>query len=182
MKKNVFGRKLGRDTNERKALFKSLANALVIEERIKTTEGKAKAVRGYVEKLVTKAKKGGVHAHRLLQPHLRPDALKKMLEDVAPRFQNRQGGYTRIVKLGNRFADNAPVVLLEWVELRTMALVPTPGGKRATRGQKAAADTANAVQAVAVEKKPKAKKKTEKPAPKKAVTKTVKKTTKKKDK
>lgn len=116
MRKNVFGRQLKRDTNERKALFKGLASSLVLEERIQTTEEKAKAVKPQVEKLVTAAKKGDAKAHSLLQPYLNAQALKKMLSDIGPRFKNRPGGYTRIVKLGTRLQDNASVVILEWVE------------------------------------------------------------------
>lgn len=114
MRKNVFGRQLKRDKNERKALFKSLMSALVLKERIKTTEEKAKAIRGQVEKLVTKAKKKGEAASSLLSSHLLPVAVEKMIKNVAPRFQNRPGGYTRIVKLGRRFGDNARMVLMEW--------------------------------------------------------------------
>lgn len=116
MRKNVFGRQLKRDKNERKALFKSLMSALVLKERIKTTEEKAKAIRGQVEKLVTKAKKKGEAASSLLSSHLLPGAVEKMIKNVAPRFQNRPGGYTRIVKLGRRFGDNARMALMEWVE------------------------------------------------------------------
>lgn len=116
MKKNVFGRQLKRDTNERKALFKSLMSALVLKERIKTTEEKARAIRGQVEKLVTKAKIKGEAARSILSAYLLPNALDKMIEEIVPRFKERPGGYTRIVKLGRRFGDNAMMVLMEWVE------------------------------------------------------------------
>jgi large subunit ribosomal protein L17 len=119
MKKKVFGRQLKRDTNERKALFKGLASSLVMHESIQTTEEKAKAIRSHVEKLVTKAKtKDGVRATSLLMPYLSAPAVKKMIQDLAPRFATRPGGYTRIVRLGNRFSDNASVVMMEWVEKR----------------------------------------------------------------
>lgn len=117
MRKQVFGRHFKRDTNERKAMFKSLASALVMHERIETTEEKAKAIRGSVEKMVTKAKKrDSVMAVRLLSPELTSPAVKKMIASIAPRFSTRDGGYTRIIKKGNRFNDNASMVLLEWVE------------------------------------------------------------------
>lgn len=116
MRKNVFGRQLKRDTNERKALFKSLMSALVLKERIKTTEEKAKAIRGQVEKLVTKAKIKGEAARSILSAYLLPNALDKMIKEIAPRFKERPGGYTRIVKLGRRFGDDAMMVLMEWVE------------------------------------------------------------------
>lgn len=115
MRKKVFGRQFKRDANERKALFKSLMSSLVIHGRIKTTEAKAKAVKGQIEKLVTRAKKGATVANTL-QEFLTPDSVAKIIKDVAPKFMNRPGGYTRIVRLGNRFSDNATVVLLEWVE------------------------------------------------------------------
>ena len=116
MRKQVFGRQLKRDTNERKALFKGLMSSLVLSERIKTTEEKAKSIKGQVEKLVTKAKKGGLNAERLIQPYLTTDAIQKMMQDIAPRFAGRNGGYTRIIRLERRFSDNASVVLIEWVE------------------------------------------------------------------
>ena len=116
MRKQVFGRKLQRDTNERKALFKSLMGALVEKESIKTTEAKAKAVRGQMEKFVTKARDGGKEAERKLQGYFSAPVLAKLVKEIAPRFAGRPGGYTRIVKIGNRFGDNAKMVVLEWVE------------------------------------------------------------------
>lgn len=116
MKKRVFGRKLKRDINERKALFKGLMSSLVLYEKIETTESKAKAIRGEVDKLVTNAKKEGVLARKLMSSKLSPEALEKMIKDIAPRFSKRQGGYTRMVRLGKRFGDDATMVLLEWVE------------------------------------------------------------------
>jgi|ERR1700722_11578617 len=116
MKKQVFGRHLKRDANERKALFKNLLTSLVIEERITTTEAKAKAIKGAADKLVTKAKKGGTEAIRSLAPDIRYDAVTKLINTIAPRFINRQGGYTRIIKVGRRVADNAPQVVMEWVD------------------------------------------------------------------
>jgi large subunit ribosomal protein L17 len=138
MRKNVFGRQLKRDTNERKALFKGLASSLVIYERIQTTEEKAKAVRPLVEKLVTKARVGDSHAHSLLQPYLNAQALKKMLADIGPRFKDRPGGYTRIIKMGPRLQDNASVVILEWVEKPTIkAVVPAKKGTKSSKATQA---------------------------------------------
>lgn len=126
MKKHIFGRKLKRDTNERKALIKGLVSSLVMHERITTTEEKAKTVKPHIEKLVTKANREDLrHAYTLLQPYLNAKALKKMITDVAPRFKNRPGGYTRIIKVGNRFSDNANLVFLEWVVKKPLqAVVP----------------------------------------------------------
>lgn len=115
MKKHVFGRQLKRDANERKALFKNLLTSLVMEERITTTEAKAKAIKSAADKLVTKAKKGGPDAFRNLAPDVRYDAVAKLINTIAPRFKDRQGGYTRIIKVGHRIADNAPQVAMEWV-------------------------------------------------------------------
>ncbi|HVZ58609.1 MAG TPA: 50S ribosomal protein L17 [Patescibacteria group bacterium] len=116
MKKQVFGRQLHRDTNQRKALFKGLVSELVMHERIETTEQKAKAIRAQAEKLVTKAKKNdSAHAKELLQAYLTTEAQDKMISTLAPRFADRPGGYTRILKLGNRFSDDAAMVVMEWV-------------------------------------------------------------------
>jgi large subunit ribosomal protein L17 len=116
MKKNVFGRHFKRDANERKALFKNLLNSLVLEERITTSEAKAKAIRSSADKLVTKAKKGGTEAYRSLAGDVRHVAVEKLINQIAPRFTTRPGGYTRIIKVGRRIADNSPEVVMEWVE------------------------------------------------------------------
>lgn len=116
MRKNVFGRQFKRDTNERKALFKGLMSFLVLQERIQTTEEKAKAIKPSVEKLITLAKRHGQNSTTFLHKYLTPPAIKKLIGDVAPRFNKRNGGYTRIIRAGNRFSDNAPVALIEWVE------------------------------------------------------------------
>lgn len=122
MNKNVFGRKFKRDVNERKALFKSLMSSLVLYERIETTESKAKAIKSQVEKLVTKAKQGDNSAKSVLEKSLSKPAFDKILKEIGPRFSKRAGGYTRIIKLGRRFGDDAPVAILEWVE--TAQIVP----------------------------------------------------------
>jgi large subunit ribosomal protein L17 len=116
MRKQVFGRKLQRDINERKALFKSLMTSLIEKESIKTTEAKAKAVKGEMEKLVTKARDEGKAAERALQAYFSAPVMRKLINEVAPRFVGRPGGYTRIIKIGNRLRDNAAMVVLEWVE------------------------------------------------------------------
>ena len=133
MRKNVFGRQLKRDLNERKALFKGLISSLVIHEEIKTTEQKAKAVRGLAEKLVTKSRKEKLQAYALLQPYLTPEALKKMMSEIGPRFANRPGGYTRITKLPNRFSDNADMVTLSWVEKKAAPVVVDKKAKPAKK-------------------------------------------------
>ncbi len=115
MRKQVFGRKFKRDKNQRKALFSGLISAMILNGKIKTTEEKAKAIRGELEKLVTKAKKGE-SSKRLLAPYLKPFEVEKMINEIGPTFKDRNGGYTRIIKAGRRFSDNAAVAILEWVE------------------------------------------------------------------
>jgi len=116
MKKNVFGRKFKRDVNARTALFKGLMSELVLHGRIKTTEQKAKAIRASAEKLIKKAQKDANLARKLLSPELIPSAIEKVIKDIAPKFVSRNGGYTRMVKLGRRFNDDASLVMMEWVE------------------------------------------------------------------
>lgn len=126
MRHNMYGKKLGRNTAQRKALRLSLATALLQHERIETTEAKAEFVRSYVEKLITTAKRGlahddparGVHARRIAASRLNNDRdiVGKLFDEIAPRFANRAGGYTRILKLGPRKGDAAPMVLLELVD------------------------------------------------------------------
>lgn len=116
MRKNVFGRQLKRDVDERKALFKGLMSSLVLNERMETTEAKAKAIKAEIDKLVTKAKKDDVLARRLLSTKLTPLAMDKMIKDIATRFDKRQGGYTKTVRLGKRFGDDSTMVLIEWTE------------------------------------------------------------------
>ncbi|HYK08546.1 MAG TPA: 50S ribosomal protein L17 [Candidatus Eisenbacteria bacterium] len=124
MRKQVFGRKFKRDANERKALLKGLMTDLVLKESIQTTEEKAKAIKGQVEKLVTKAKRKGENAESLLQPYLSVVAYKKVINDLSKRFADRPGGYTRIVKVGQRFGDNAKMAIIEWVDKTSAAVAP----------------------------------------------------------
>jgi large subunit ribosomal protein L17 len=116
MKKKVFGRQFKRDTNERKALFKGLMTELVMRESIQTTLPKAKSIKGQVEKLVTKAKVRGTSARPFIQPFVSIEAVEKIITKLAVRFADRPGGYTRIVKIGSRFSDNADMAVIEWVE------------------------------------------------------------------
>ncbi len=115
MRKMVFGRRFKKDTNQRKALFKSLMSSLILHERIKTTEAKAKAIKGELEKYVTKAKKADKSRYFLSQKFDKK-IVDKLILDIAPRFSTRPGGYTRILKYGKRLKDNADMVLIEWVE------------------------------------------------------------------
>jgi large subunit ribosomal protein L17 len=163
MKKNVFGRQFKRDANERKALFKNLLTSLVMEERIQTTEAKAKAIKGAADKLVTRAKKGP-SALRFLEPKVNHDAVVKLMNDIAPRFATRQGGYTRIIKTKNRIADNASQVLMEWTEIPATVMAEPKAKKNAKKAdtKKADAKTApvesGAAGAVTAKEKPGARK------------------------
>ena len=124
MRHKVFGYKLSREKDEREALRKNLINQLFEHERIQTTRAKAQAIRGQAERLITLAKRsssadeaGKVHARRLAVSRLgNPEIVKKLFDDIAPRYEERQGGYTRIQKLGPRLGDAAEQVLLELVE------------------------------------------------------------------
>ena len=124
MRHNKAGYKLGRMKDDRIALRRNLVKQLFEHDRIRTTRAKALAVRGQAERLITLAKRGNaagdekmVHARRLAAARLSdPDSVKKLFDDIAPRFENRPGGYTRIVKLGPRQGDAADMVILELVE------------------------------------------------------------------
>jgi len=116
MKKRRKGRKLSRTKNQRKALLKSLARELVLKERIKTTEAKAKELSGFLEKRITKAKTDNINIRRNLSRDFSPDLVKRLVEELAPRYKDRKGGYTRIVKMGPRESDGAKVAIIELVK------------------------------------------------------------------
>ena len=110
------GRKLGRDSAHRKALYSNLAGALITHGRIKTTEAKAKAVKPFAEQMITLGKRGDLHARRQAVAFLRQKpVVKSLFEDVAPRYAERPGGYTRIIKLGPRLGDAAEMAYIELV-------------------------------------------------------------------
>jgi large subunit ribosomal protein L17 len=117
MRHQRAGRKLGRDSAHRKALYSNLAGALIEHGRIKTTEAKAKEVRPVVEKMITLGKRGDLAAHRQAVAFLRSKSVThKLFAEVAPRFAERPGGYTRVVKLAPRQGDAAPMAYLELVD------------------------------------------------------------------
>jgi len=123
MRHRRAGKKLGRDSAHRKALYSNLAGALIEHGRIKTTVAKAKAVKPFAEQMITLGKRGDLHARRLALAELRSqDVVHQLFADVAPRFADRPGGYTRIVKLGPRQGDSAPMAYLEFVDY-------VPGGE-----------------------------------------------------
>ena len=108
-------RKLGRDSSARKALFRSLLTSFFAHERIETTEAKAKEVNGLAEKMITLAKKGDLHARRQVLVWVDEEVTKKLFDTIAPKYAERQGGYTRVLKLGPRRGDAAPMAILELV-------------------------------------------------------------------
>ncbi|QQE78504.1 50S ribosomal protein L17 [Alicyclobacillus sp. SO9] len=116
-------RKVGRPSAARKALFRSLVTDLFLYERIETTEAKAKELRSIADKMITLAKRGDLNARRQVASYVRresledaeQDVIQKLFSDLAPRFQDRNGGYTRIIKIGPRRGDAAPMVYIELV-------------------------------------------------------------------
>jgi large subunit ribosomal protein L17 len=125
MRHRRAGKKLGRDSAHRKALYSNLAGALIEHGRIRTTEAKAKAVKPFAEQMITLGKRGDLHARRLALAELRSqDVVHQLFADVAPRFSDRPGGYTRIVKLGPRAGDAADMVYLELVDYEPAGAIP----------------------------------------------------------
>jgi len=117
MAHRIAGRKLGRPQGHRLALFKNLVTELLRHERITTTEAKAKEVRGLAERVITLGKDGSLHARRqALRMVTDKGVVRKVFDELAPRYAARPGGYTRIIKLGNRLGDGAPMVILELVK------------------------------------------------------------------
>jgi large subunit ribosomal protein L17 len=121
------GRKLGRDASHRKALYANLTSALIEHGRIKTTAAKAKEVRPVAEQMITLGRRGGVPARRQALKFLRSqDVVHKLFSDVGPRFADRDGGYSRIVRIGPRLGDAAEMVYLELVDFTPEAPPPRP--------------------------------------------------------
>ena len=116
------GRKLNRTSSHRKALLSNLACSLVIHKSTRTTDAKAKELRPFAERLVSYAKKNDLHGRRLIQKNIKGQLSKKianiLIHDIAPSYSERNGGYTRIIKLDNRKNDNAPVSIIEFVDLK----------------------------------------------------------------
>ena len=117
MRHHNSGRKFNRTASHRKAMFANMAAALVKHEQIVTTLPKAKDLRGVVEALITLAKRGDLHARRIVASRLRDDAtVVKLFETLGPRYKDRPGGYTRVLKAGFRYGDNAPLAVIELVD------------------------------------------------------------------
>ena len=117
MKHNIKNKKLNKTSSHRKAMFMNMSNALIKHEQITTTLAKAKELRRFVEKIITLGKKGDLLSRRKAISILQDQKMSKKVFDIlADRYKNRSGGYTRIIKLGNRFGDNAPSAVIEFVE------------------------------------------------------------------
>ena len=129
MRHRKSGRKLGRDASHRKALYANLTGALIEHGRIKTTIAKAKEVRPIAEQMITLGRRGGVHSRRQALKFLRSqDVVHKLFSDVGPRFKDREGGYSRIVRIGPRLGDAAEMAYLELVDFS-----PEPRAPRVRR-------------------------------------------------
>ena len=117
MKHNIKNKKLNKTSSHRKAMFMNMSNALIKHEQITTTLAKAKELRRFVEKIITLGKKADLLSRRKAISILQDQKMSKKVFDVlAERYKNRAGGYTRIIKLGNRFGDNAPTAVIEFVD------------------------------------------------------------------
>ncbi|MEN2994491.1 MAG: 50S ribosomal protein L17 [Thermodesulfovibrio sp.] len=119
MRHRVYGRHFGRTANQRKALLRGLLASLIKYERIETTIAKAKAVKELADRLVTFGKRGDLHSRRIALSYL-PDKelIRKLFNEIAPRFADRNGGYVRIVKKGFRVKDSAPTAIIEFVDYK----------------------------------------------------------------
>ena|SRR5947209_8706691 len=130
------GRKLNRTSAHRKALFRNLVLALVKHERIKTTDAKAKELRRYADRMVTLGKRGDLAARRLAFSFMQSrDAVKRLFDEIAPRFKERNGGYTRVVKFGFRRGDAAPLSVIEFSDHSEQTATGKTRKKRARRRQ-----------------------------------------------
>jgi large subunit ribosomal protein L17 len=132
MHHNKGGKKLGRTGTHRRAMFRNLSTELFRHERIETTLGKAKALRPIAEKLITLAKRGDLHARRLAGAQIQDaETLKKLFNDIGGRYEDRPGGYLRILKLENRIGDNAAMARIELVEGGPVAKKEAPAAEAA---------------------------------------------------
>jgi large subunit ribosomal protein L17 len=133
-------RKLGRTSQHRDAMLANLVASLILHKRVKTTLAKAKAARPLAEKLVTLGKAGTLHARRLAVAKIgQKDVIALLFKDIAPGFKDRKGGYTRIIKLGPRQSDSAPVAFLEWVDY----VVDAAPAEKTAKAEKAEPETAS---------------------------------------
>jgi large subunit ribosomal protein L17 len=139
MRHGFRGRRFNRTTEHRKAMFSNMCNALIKHEQIVTTLPKAKDLRPVIEKLITLGKRGDLHARRQLIAQLKDaDMAKKLIDVIGPRYKDRNGGYTRVLKAGFRFGDNAPLAVIEMVDRDVEARGKASGPTMKTEGAEAA--------------------------------------------
>ncbi|MCZ1009289.1 50S ribosomal protein L17 [Streptomyces lydicus] len=148
MPKPAKGARLGGSAAHERLMLRNLATSLFEHGRITTTEAKARRLRPYAERLVTKAKKGDLHNRRqVMQLISDKSVVHTLFTEIAPRFENRPGGYTRITKIGNRRGDNAPMAVIELVEALTVAQQATGEAEAATKRAAKDAEAAEAAEA-----------------------------------
>ena len=152
MRHNHAGRRLGRKTSHREAMFRNMVTSLLTHEKITTTDAKAKEIRSVAEKMITLGKRGDLHAQRQAAAYIREKSVvTKLFSAIAPRYKDRPGGYTRIVKLGIRQGDTAPISLIELVEeeLKVKKVSAKPTKKPAPAPRIAAVKAFEVAEAVA---------------------------------
>jgi large subunit ribosomal protein L17 len=143
MRHRNYGRKLSRNTSHRRSLLRNLVTSLILEERIETTVAKAKAARGIAEKMITLGKRGDLNARRLAAGYcMTRNAVTKLFDDVAKRYEKRPGGYTRIIRTGWRKGDGAETAVLELVGTEILQKRAEARAKRAEVRRKAAEEAA----------------------------------------
>ncbi|MEI6305458.1 MAG: 50S ribosomal protein L17 [Deltaproteobacteria bacterium] len=144
MRHNNAGRRLGRTTSHREAMFRNMVTSLLNHEKITTTDAKAKEIRSVAEKMITLGKRGDLHAMRLAAAYIREKSVvTKLFSTIAPRYKERSGGYTRIIKLGIRQGDTAPISLIELVEEELTPKKPQPKPAKAKSAKKVAVKDAS---------------------------------------
>lgn len=154
MRHNKAGRRLGRTTSHRTAMFRNMVTSFLMHEKITTTDAKAKELRSVAEKMITLGKRGDLHAMRQAAAYIRDkQVVTKLFAAIAPRYKERAGGYTRIVKLGVRPGDNAPLSMIELVEeeLATKPVKKAPAKKASTVAKPIPAKGVEAAAPVVVE-------------------------------
>jgi large subunit ribosomal protein L17 len=137
MRHQKAGRKLGMNTSHRLAMLRNMVTSLIVYDRIKTTDTRAKELKRIADKMVTLGKRGDLHARRVALRFIRlKSAAKKLFEEIAPRFKDRQGGYTRIIKVKRRLGDNAPVSIIEFTEMPKAEAKDDKQGKKKKPAEK----------------------------------------------
>ena len=148
------GRKLGRTSSHKEAMFRNMVTSVIKHERIRTTDSKAKEVRKLAEKMITLGKKGNLHARRQALAFVRDKALvSKLFGELTERYRQRAGGYTRIIKVGYRFGDNAPVSILEFIPEEKKKEKAKPKAKGKTKAKAKEEEEKSALESIPEEKK-----------------------------